>query len=214
MIKNLVFDFGGVIVDISRERAVEAFYRLGLKDADKRLDKYHQTGIFQELEEGKLSADEFRVELGKLCGHTLTGEEVRQGWLGFMLQVDMVRLEFLERLRPAYRLLLLSNTNPYIMSWARSEAFTPVGKPLDAYFDGLYLSYKTGCMKPSLAIFNYMLAHEGIRPEETLFVDDGRRNVEAAEALGLHTLLAVNGERWCDALALRIIPTNGDCVSA
>ena len=60
MIKNIVFDFGGVIADISRDKAVQAFFKIGLKDAETRLDKYHQTGIFQELEEGKLSADEFR----------------------------------------------------------------------------------------------------------------------------------------------------------
>lgn len=64
MIKNIVFDFGGVIVDIDRDKAVQAFIKLGLADADTRLDKYHQTGIFQELEEGKLSADEFRRLLG------------------------------------------------------------------------------------------------------------------------------------------------------
>ena len=68
MIKNIVFDFGGVIVDIDRDKAVQAFIKLGLTDADSRLDKYHQTGIFQELEEGKLSADEFRKQLGDLCG--------------------------------------------------------------------------------------------------------------------------------------------------
>ncbi len=204
MIKNLVFDFGGVIVDISRERAVEAFRRLGLKDAGTRLDSYHQTGIFQALEEGKMDADEFRLELGRLCGRALTPEEVLQGWMGFMLQVDIRRIAYLQTLRPAYRLLVLSNTNPFIMSWARSAAFSPEGKPLDAYFDGLYLSYKVGCMKPSAGIFNYMLAHEGIRPEETLFVDDGRRNVEAAEALGMQTLLAVNGEDWTGALAARL----------
>ena len=74
MIKNIVFDFGGVIVDIDRDKAVQAFIKLGLADADTRLDKYHQTGIFQELEEGKLSADEFRKQLGDLCGRELTME--------------------------------------------------------------------------------------------------------------------------------------------
>lgn len=60
MIKNIVFDFGGVIAPISRDRAVEAFIRLGLTDADTRLDKYHQTGIFQQLEEGKIDANTFQ----------------------------------------------------------------------------------------------------------------------------------------------------------
>ena len=78
MIKNIVFDFGGVIADISREQAVKAFIRLGVKDADRILDKYHQTGIFQELEEGSLTEEAYRNELGKLCGRTLSWEEVQQ----------------------------------------------------------------------------------------------------------------------------------------
>ena len=80
MIKNIVFDFGGVIADIDRDKAVQAFVKLGLKDAETRLDKYHQTGIFQELEEGKLSADGFREKLGELCGRELSAEETRLGW--------------------------------------------------------------------------------------------------------------------------------------
>lgn len=92
MIKNIVFDFGGVIVDIDRDKAVQAFIKLGLTDADSRLDKYHQTGIFQELEEGKLSADEFRKQLGDLCGRELTMEETKQAWLGFFNEVDCANL--------------------------------------------------------------------------------------------------------------------------
>lgn len=89
MIKNIVFDFGGVIADISREQAVKAFIRLGVKDADRILDKYHQTGIFQELEEGSLTEEAYRNELGKLCGRTLSWEEVQQAWLGFITGVDI-----------------------------------------------------------------------------------------------------------------------------
>ena len=93
MIKNIVFDFGGVIVDNDRDKAVQAFIKIGLADADTRLDKYHQTGIFQELEEGKLSADEFRRQLGDLCGRELTMEETKQAWLGFFKEVDLRKLD-------------------------------------------------------------------------------------------------------------------------
>lgn len=72
MIRNIAFDFGGVIVDLDREEAVQAFIRLGLENAGRILDKYHQTGIFQELEEGKLSEESFREKLGILCG--------KRGW--------------------------------------------------------------------------------------------------------------------------------------
>ena len=80
MVKSIVFDFGGVIADIDRDKAVQAFIKLGLKDAETRLDKYHQTGIFQELEEGKLTAEGFRDKLGELCRRELTMEETRQAW--------------------------------------------------------------------------------------------------------------------------------------
>ena len=120
MIKNIVFDFGGVIVDIDRDKAVQAFIKIGLADADTRLDKYHQTGIFQELEEGKLSADEFRRQLGDLCGRELTMEETKQAWLGFFKEVDLRKLDYILELRKSYHVYLLSNTNPFVMSWACS----------------------------------------------------------------------------------------------
>ena len=112
MIKNIVFDFGGVIVDIDRDKAVQAFIKLGLTDADSRLDKYHQTGIFQELEEGKLSADEFRKQLGDLCGRELTMEETKQAWLGFFNELDLRKLDYMLELRRSYHVYILSNTNP------------------------------------------------------------------------------------------------------
>ena len=152
MIKNIVFDFGGVIADISREQAVKAFIRLGVKDADRILDKYHQTGIFQELEEGSLTEEAYRNELGKLCGRTLSWEEVQQAWLGFITGVDIRKLQYLEMLRSeGYKLYVLSNTNPYVMGWACSERFSSEGKPLTSYFDKLYLSYQVGCTNPNSA---------------------------------------------------------------
>lgn len=196
MIKNFVFDFGGVIADISREQAVQAFYDLGLKDADERLDKYHQTGIFQELEEGKLSADAYREELGKLCGRELTEAETRRAWLGFFTGVDVRRLDYLQELRKTYRLYILSNTNPFVMSWARSPEFAPGGKSLDDYFDKLYLSYRIGYTKPARQIFDFMLEDSGMNPAETLFVDDGASNVRMGKELGFHTFQPENGSDW------------------
>lgn len=96
MIRNIIFDFGGVIAPIDRDRAVQAFIRLGLKDADSRLDKYHQTGIFQQLEEGTLTEQEFRETLGQLCGRPLTFEEVKEAWMGFFSGVDERILTLLE----------------------------------------------------------------------------------------------------------------------
>ena len=199
MIKNIVFDFGGVIADISRERAVEAFVRIGLEDADKRLDKYHQTGIFQELEEGRISDEDFRQEMERLCHRDLTWKETQSAWLGFMVGVDLRRLELLEELKAnGYQLYILSNTNPFVMGWACSEEFTSLHKPLTRYFDKLYLSYQIGCTKPERAIFDHLIADARIKPEETLFVDDGTSNIAIGKDLGFHTFQPVNGTDWRD----------------
>lgn len=206
MIKNIVFDFGGVIADIDREQAVQAFIRLGVKDADRILDKYHQTGIFQELEEGTLTEEAYRNELGKLCGRTLSWEEVQQAWLGFFTGIDVRKLHYLETLRrEGYKLYVLSNTNPYVMGWACSERFSSEDKPLTAYFEKLYLSYQTGCTKPDRRIFEFMLTDSKMQPEETLFVDDGASNIAAGRELGMYTFQPENGSDWRDELAKLLI---------
>ena len=203
-IRNIVFDFGGVIASIDFDKAVQAFKQIGLKDADRRLDKYHQTEIFQELEEGKLTTMQFQQLLGNLCGRTLNFEETQKAWLGFITEVNLHQLRYIEELHAHYRLYLLSNTNPYIMSWACSEAFSPEGKPLTHYLDRLYCSYQMGYTKPDERIFQRLLEDASILPEETLFVDDGLNNIQAAQKLGMHTLHTVNGKDWCDALSEKI----------
>lgn len=197
MIKNIAFDFGGVIVDISRDNAVAEFVRMGLADAESRLDSYHQTGLFQELEEGKLSDEDFRRAMEELCHRPLTWNEVQRAWLGFVTGQDLNKLHFLEQLRKdGYKLYLLSNTNPFIMGWACSDEYTPEHKPLPYYFEKLYLSYQVGYTKPDREIFAYMLEDSALRPEETLFVDDGAANVAAAQALGMHTFQPRNASDW------------------
>ena len=200
MIKNIVFDFGGVIADISRDKAVQAFFKIGLEDAEIRLDKYHQTGIFQELEEGKLSADEFREELSKLCSRVLTKEEVQQAWMGFITGIDIRKLDYILELKKSYRIYILSNTNPYVMSWACSPQFSSQCKSLADYCEKLYLSYQIGYTKPEPEIFNFMLRDSKIIPSETMFVDDGSVNIGIGKKLGFYTFQPQNGTDWREEL--------------
>ena len=200
MIKNIVFDFGGVIADISRDKAVQAFFKIGLKDAEIRLDKYHQTGIFQELEEGKLSVDEFRKELSKLCSRELTIEEVQQAWMGFITGIDIRKLDYILELKKSYRIYILSNTNPYVMSWACSPQFSSQGKSLADYCEKLYLSYQIGYTKPEPEIFNFMIKDSKITPSETMFVDDGSVNIGIGIKLGFYTFQPQNDTDWREEL--------------
>lgn len=214
MIKNIVFDFGGVIAGINRDKAVQAFIKLGLEDADTRLDKYHQTGIFQDLEEGKLSAGEFREQLGRLCKRQLTEMETQHAWLGFFTSVDARILDFILKLRKSYSVYILSNTNPFVMSWARSPEFSPAGRPLDAYCDKLYLSYQIGSTKPARQIFDFMIEDSGMLPTETLFVDDGAYNIRAGRELGFQTFQPENESDWREELSALLDSSASDLASS
>ncbi len=202
MIKNIAFDFGGVIFDLAYEQAVESFKRIGLADADLRLDRYHQRGIFEELESGRITPDAFRRELSSMCHRELTHDEVLSAWLGYVGgPVDPRRLDAIDDLRRrGYRTFLLSNTNPYVQEWAESPAFCAYGRPLSSFMDKCYTSYEVGIMKPSEGIFCHMLEDAAIAPSETLFLDDSAANVEAAARLGIHTLLVEKNADWRAAL--------------
>lgn len=201
VIKNIVFDLGGVIMTLDPAEALRRFKALGLSDAERYLDSYTQSGIFGNLEEGKITAEDFRSKLSSLTGHELTFDECKHAWLGYRKDVPQRNLDLLKELRAkGYRLILLSNTNPFMMDWALSSEFDGKGSSLNDYFDALYLSYRLGIMKPAPDFFRQVLDNESILPEETLFVDDGPRNVEAAGKLGFITMCPDNGSDWTGEL--------------
>ncbi len=201
MIKNLVFDFGGVIVDFEFSRALAAFERVGLKNPTEYLDSFHQRGFFMELESGRIGADAFVRRLSECAEREVSYAEAREAWLGFFLMpVPPERLACLEELRRDYRLYVLSNTNPFVMDWARSSEFSPAGKPLDAYFDKLYLSYEMKCMKPAREIFDRMASDAQLIPAETLYIDDSAANAAAGAALGYRTLCPESNADWREEL--------------
>lgn len=193
-IKNLLFDFGGVIVGIDKNAAVRRFKEIGASNIEEYLNEYRQTGIFLELEEGKLSREEFYERFRALFGKGISDAEIDSGWLAFLTHIPPYKLELLDELRKKYKVYMLSNTNPVVASWAHSKDFTPCGRTVDTYFDKCYLSYEIGCAKPDEAIYRHVLEDAGIRAEETLFFDDGQANLDAAEKLGFRTRLVNQDE--------------------
>ena len=201
MIKDIVFDFGGVLTTIDTERALQRFRDLGVEEPEQYINSYCQKGPFFELENGDIDAEEFCRRLGQICNREITFEQAKEAWLGFLVEIHTTLLEHLQTLRGSYRLSVLSNTNPFIQSWALTKDFTPVGKSLADYFDMLFFSYRMHCSKPSREIYCKMLANGGMRAEETLFVDDSTKNNEAAREVGIRTLLVENGEDWREKLS-------------
>ena len=200
-ITTILFDLGGVIMTIDQSEAVRRFTEIGLKDACKQLDPYTQGGIFGDLESGKISDEEFRAELSVTIGHEVTWEQCQYAWMGYCGGVPERNLKLLLNLREqGYRVVLVSNTNPFMMAWAMDGDFDGKGNPLSHYVDKAYLSYECKVMKPNERFFRIVTAEEKIIPNETLFVDDGPRNVAAASQLGMHTFCPQNGADWTEEI--------------
>ena len=200
MIKDIIFDFGGVLTLIDTDKALQRFREIGVPNPEEFINPYLQNGPFFLLENGDITAEEFCDELTKICNRKITFDDAKYAWLGFIVQVQTKFLNFLQLLRPRYRLSVLSNTNPFIQSWARSSEFTPEGKSLDDYFDLLFLSYKMNCSKPGEEIYRKMLLEGNMNPAETLFLDDGEKNIAAARKAGINVLKVGNGEDWREIL--------------
>ena len=197
MIKTIAFDMGGVIVTIDNDEPVRRFEEIGIADARHLLDPYVQSGIFGDLEQGRITEEDFRARLSDHAGKPLTWAQCQYAWMGYMKEVPRRCLDALVRLRErGFRLVLASNTNGFIQAWADSADFSPEGLPVSHYLDRLYRSYEVGLMKPSEHFFCHILAEERTLPHEILFVDDSPRNCAAASELGYLTCCPVNGDDW------------------
>lgn len=201
MIDTIVFDLGGVVITIDHNCALERFRSLGIPSPEKQLDPYTQGGVFGALEQGLITPEEFRLDMCRQTGRDVTYDECAHAWMGYMGDVSLSKLDCLTDLRrQGYRLILLSNTNPFISQWAESPAFDGRGNALGSYFDASYKSFEIGLMKPDARVFQLIEEREALVPDHTLFLDDGPRNVEAARLRGWHTLQPVNGGDWTGQL--------------
>lgn len=200
-IRNVIFDFGGVIVRIDFHQAVKRCMEIGIKQADRLLDPYTQSGVFGDLECGKITEETFCRELSRIAGHELSWKDCQYFFLGYFKELPRRNLEALLRLRnEGYRVLLLSNTNPFVMDWVMGNGFDGEGHSLMHYLDRAYLSYQCGIMKPDERLFQLVLDKEQIKAGETLFVDDGPKNIAAAQRMGFHTLCPNDGDDWTKPL--------------
>ncbi|MFR9165655.1 MAG: HAD family hydrolase [Dysgonomonas sp.] len=193
-IKNILFDFGGVIVGLDKQAAINRFKEIGIHNIDDYLSEFRQSGIFLQLEEGKLTREEFYQEFDKLARKKVPHADVDSGWMAFLTFIPEYKYQMLRDLRKKYKVFLLSNTNPVIMEWAESENFSPTKEPITAFFDKCYYSFQIGSAKPEKSIFEFVIKDAGIKPEETLFLDDGKANIEVAESMGFKTYLANQDE--------------------
>lgn len=190
MTKAVVFDIGGVLIDLDFNRCIDSFKALGFDNITEVLDLCHQRGFFDSLERGLISAEEF---LGECVAHSRPGTTMQQAsdaFMTFCAGVETYKLDFLRELGKKYRLFCLSNNNPIVVD--RFPELCP-GVRIEDFFEECFFSYRLGLTKPGRDIFEYALSHIGEQPAEILFVDDSPLNAKVAEDLGIRTVLYVPG---------------------
>ncbi len=186
MIKNIIFDFGGVIYDIDHTKTKDAFVKLGLKDFDTLYGHAIQSKLFEDFEIGKISPDNFREEIRSYISSNISDNQIDEAWNALLLGFNLKRLDLLEKVNEQYRIFLLSNTNQIhflkymdeLNHMNRLESFKKL-------FEKLFFSHQIGMRKPDHKIFYYALSESHIKPEETVFIDDYDLNIIAANKCGL-----------------------------
>lgn len=185
-IKNIIFDLGGVVIDLQRRMAIDALDRLGLTDASALLGEYEQKGPFLMLETGEISSSEVYDILLPHCKEGTTCTDIRDAFEEFLRELPVERLRMIEKLREkGYKLYVLSNTNPIMYNHWIDNAFRNDGKTINEYFDGIVTSFQERMCKPNPELFKTVVTRYNLKPEETIMLDDSEANVNAAKSIGL-----------------------------
>ena len=207
-IKAIIFDMGGVIVDLDIEDCKRAFKEyLGYYKIDELIDPCHQKGIYGDLEEGKLSGDEFRRIVLQDSDPGALAENVDKAMWHILTGISPYKVEMLKRLSESYDLYLLSNNNPVCLPRAKA-IFEGAGIPLEKIFRRCFYSFEMKALKPSETFYKAVVREIGIPAEQMFFIDDSQKNVDGAIAAGLP---AVYYEPGTDLEALINNVLEGDC---
>lgn len=186
-INNVIFDLGGVVIDLDRDRAVRALQNLGLKDADEMLGLYGQQEPFYGLETGERPVGEFFDIMRSRMNPEVTDAQITEAFNEFLVGLPAERLAMLRRMRMAgFRTFVLSNTNPVMFHTWIDRAFRQEGGTVNDYFDGVVVSFEELMCKPNVAIFETLMRRYGLNPAETLMLDDSDKNCKAAAEAGAH----------------------------
>ena len=185
-IKNIIFDLGGVILNIDNKLTEEAFIKLGVKNFHEIFGHGHAASFVLEYEIGKISDEEFISQLKKISGLSVSNEEILAAWNIMLLDFPSERIELLNRLKKNYRLFLFSNTNAlHVVELKKRYRAAFSNNELDDHFEKAYYSQILGMRKPDVGSFLHIIKENNLQPQETLFIDDALINIEGANKAGL-----------------------------
>ena len=198
-IRNIIFDLGGVILNIDYHQTEQAFIKLGIRNFNELYSQFHANSFFKDFEKGKINPRSFISQL-KTYAPGISESNIINAWNAMLLDFPAGRIGFLQKLKNTYRIFLLSNTNA-IHHGAFQKIDLDSKGTLDSCFEKVYYSHEIGLRKPDKEIFELVLSENDLLAEETLFVDDTLANIEAAVSVNLKTIYLKPPERIEDILA-------------
>ncbi len=205
-VKNIVFDLGGVIINLDILATIKAFQELGAKNFPALYTQLKQHRLFDDFDKGFISEQTFHTTLNELTQLSLNFSEFESAWNAMLLDFPAHRLQHLKKYQPHYRLFLLSNTNEtHIRAFEKILLQTHGYANLDSFFERVYYSCRMGMRKPDSEIFEHVLYTHQLQANETLFIDDSPQHVLGASRCGIKAHLLVPTQDVFDALNL-ILP--------
>lgn len=184
-IKNIIFDLGGVILNIDLKRTEDALKELGIEKLTDHMRQSQMISFFGEYERGKIDDAAFIRAIQSLSVRVVSEEATINAWNALLLDFPEERIALLKKLKEKYRLFLLSNTNAIHHQKFQQQIFLQTGSYLEDLFEKTYYSHTVGLSKPDVAIFQLVINENKLDPAETIFVDDSEVNMSGALEAGL-----------------------------
>ena len=183
--KAIIFDLGAVILNINYQNTIDEFTKLGVNNATTFYSKKVQTNLFNQIETGMISSNEFLKALQKETKNANINQ-VEKAWNAMLLDLPEERIQLIEKLKNNYSIYLLSNTNAIHIDAIKKQLGKRKWLAFCKLFDKMYLSHELGLRKPDVKIFEYILNEQKLKAEEVFFIDDSPQHIASAKKIGIH----------------------------
>ena len=194
-IETIIFDFGGVVLDIDPQITIKELQKLGFKEVAKTQSKEFIEDIIRKFERGIYTPEVFRNRLRAFLDLDITDQQLDDAWNALLYDIPAERIEILEQVKKNYKMLLLSNSNEiHYDLYVRDLQLRFGYREFDELFHKAYFSFDLHLSKPDPEVFEFVIYQHDLDPSKTLFIDDNEMNIEAASKLGLRTYLLIKPE--------------------
>jgi putative hydrolase of the HAD superfamily len=191
-IKAVLFDLGGVIIDVDYQKTIDAFTGLGVENASDLYNQFDQNKLFDAFETGEVSSDYFIDQLYALVHHSINKEQIIDAWNAMIGEFPIEKLDLIQKISSKVPCYMLSNTNEIHLKKAMNALKKTSYSDLELLFKECYFSHLIGKRKPEVDTFSWVLGQMEIEANQTLFIDDSPQHIEGAHRAGMQTIFYRN----------------------